>query len=153
MLELGNLYIKRYWEIDDDLLILPKGSPEHKRARHRYLRLCEDEFEAASRGWLDEKQWVVWHEWLTRAKAHDILRKDLSLCSSDPADFERVQGCLGSGVNHSWPSCQARLSPAARPLAVDGLNQGGSANEVASTEKLPSLQLEETIVEADPIPE
>lgn len=54
-LELGNLYIQRYWAIDDDLLRLPKGSPEHKQARHRYLRLCDDEFEAARRGWVDPK--------------------------------------------------------------------------------------------------
>lgn len=153
MLELGNLYIKRYWEIDDDLLILPKGSPEHTRARYRYLRLSEDEFEAASRRWLDKKQWVVWHEWLTQPKAQDKLREDLSRCSSDPADFDRLQRCLRSGVNHSWSSCQARRPPATRPLPVDGLDQHGSAGEVAPTEHRSSLQRAETIVEADPVPE
>lgn len=115
MLELGNLYIKRYWEIDDDLLILTKDSAEHRRAQHRYLRLCEDEFEAASRKWLDPKQWVVWHAWLTTKKARNRLDGDLLACSSDPEDFERVRACLRSTVGHDWWNCEARESNGPEP--------------------------------------
>ncbi|NHB84994.1 hypothetical protein G7085_11235 [Tessaracoccus sp. HDW20] len=42
MLNLGNLYILSYLEIDD----YSKGGPEHSKACHRYLRLLEDEFGA-----------------------------------------------------------------------------------------------------------
>ncbi len=41
--EFGNLYIERYWQIDDHLLLEPKGSERHRQHRHRYLRLFEDE--------------------------------------------------------------------------------------------------------------
>jgi hypothetical protein len=29
--EFGNLYIVRYWQIDDDLLLEPKGSERHRQ--------------------------------------------------------------------------------------------------------------------------
>jgi hypothetical protein len=51
--EFGNLYIQRCWDIDDDLLLALKGSEEHRRHRHRYLRLFEDEFDVASLGFLN----------------------------------------------------------------------------------------------------
>jgi hypothetical protein len=59
--EFGNLYIQRYWDIDDDLLISTKGSEEHRRHRHRYLRLFEDEFDVAGLGFLNSQQWRAWH--------------------------------------------------------------------------------------------
>ena len=48
--EFGNLYIQRYWNIDDDLLLALKGSEKHRRHGRRYLRLFEDEFDVASLG-------------------------------------------------------------------------------------------------------
>lgn len=109
LLELGSLYIQRYWQIDDDLLRLPKGSPEHTHARHRYLRLCEDEIEAARNGWLDQKQWRVWHSWLARKGAQDQLRLDLEACDRDSSGFEHVRRCLASGPDHEWTHCSAHL--------------------------------------------
>ena len=37
--DFGNLYIQRYWKIDDALLIEEKGTEAHNRHRHRYVRL------------------------------------------------------------------------------------------------------------------
>ena len=54
--EFGNLYIERYWQIDDDLLLEPKGSERHRQHRHRYLRLFEDEFDGAYLDFLDPRQ-------------------------------------------------------------------------------------------------
>ncbi len=31
--EFGNVYIERYWQIDDDLLLEPKGSERHRQHR------------------------------------------------------------------------------------------------------------------------
>lgn len=59
--EFGNFYIQRYWAIDDAMLLEPKGTDDHRRQRHRYLRLFEDEFDVASLGFLDDEQWAVWH--------------------------------------------------------------------------------------------
>jgi hypothetical protein len=62
-LELGSLYINRFWSVDDELTMAdPASEPErYKRLRIRYLKLCEDEFDAARLGWLDPQQWAVWH--------------------------------------------------------------------------------------------
>jgi hypothetical protein len=109
-LELGNLYIQRYWEIDDELLQLPKGSPEHRQSRHRYLRLCEDEFEAARRGWFDERQWSVWHEWLTKSRTAEMVASDLKSCDPETTRFDLVRACLTSGPGHSWEQCPVRRS-------------------------------------------
>lgn len=108
LLELGGLYIQRYWQIDDDLLRLPKGSPEHTHPRHRYLRLCEDELEAARNGWLDPKQWWVWHSWLAREAAQGQLRSDLEACDRDGTGFDHIRCCLASGTDHDWAKCWAR---------------------------------------------
>ena len=62
-LELGGLYINRFWSVDDELTMAdPASEPErYKRLRIPYLKLCEDEFDAARLGWLDPQQWAVWH--------------------------------------------------------------------------------------------
>jgi hypothetical protein len=104
-LELGNLYIQRYWSIDDDLLKAPKGSKEHQQAQHRYLRFCEDEFEAAIDGWLDLKQWRVWHRWLTHASQQTKLRGDLDLCDPQGERFEHLRACLARPSGHDWEDC------------------------------------------------
>src|SRR3954468_16244014 len=67
--EFGNLYIQRYWQIDDDLLLEAKGSDRHKQHRHRYLRLFEDEFDVALLGFLDGEQWRAWHSVLDNPAA------------------------------------------------------------------------------------
>jgi len=67
--EFGNLYIERYWQIDDDLLLEPKGSERHRQHRHRYLRLFEDEFDVAYLDFLDPQQWEAWHSVLDDPRA------------------------------------------------------------------------------------
>ena len=48
-LELGGLCINRFWSVDDELTMAdPASEPErYKRLHIRYLKLCEDEFDAA----------------------------------------------------------------------------------------------------------
>ncbi|GAA3871151.1 hypothetical protein [Tessaracoccus defluvii] len=108
-LDLGGLYLQRYWEIDDDLLRLPKGSPEHTRARHRYLRLCEDEFEAARRGWLEPDQWNVWHAWLAEDAARAQVDVDLIACKAPVDRFLLLRECSSVSAQHSWKECPARV--------------------------------------------
>src|SRR4051794_38982663 len=51
-LELGGLYINRFWSVDDELTMAdPASEPErYKRLHIRYLKVCEDEFDAARLG-------------------------------------------------------------------------------------------------------
>jgi len=92
--EFGNLYIQRYWNIDDDLLLTLKGSEEHRRHRHRYLRLFEDEFDVASLGFLNRQQWRAWHSVLDGQKALDRVKDDLAVCNPDEDEFERLRACI-----------------------------------------------------------
>lgn len=119
-LDLGNLYLQRYWVIDDDLLRLAKGTPEHRHARHRYLRLCEDEFEAATLRWIDAKQWNVWHSWITTPTARETLTADIETCDSQGERFKNVRLCLTEPANHSWNRCPANEPSTKRwsPLAL-----------------------------------
>lgn len=105
-LELGNLYIQRFWQIDDDLLRFSKGSADHRQARHRYLRLCEDEFEAAANNWLDQQQSAVWHGWIATESQRVLLIDDLQTCDPESTRFEHIRSCLARPSNHSWPECE-----------------------------------------------
>lgn len=70
-------YIQRYWDIDDQPLLAVKGSESHRRHRHRYLRLCEDEFAAVRAGSLDTEMWKEWHSWLAAPAQRQLLEDDL----------------------------------------------------------------------------
>lgn len=111
-LELGNLYLMRYWQIDDDLLISIKGTEDHGRHRHRYLRLCEDEFEAAGRKWLESGQWAVWHEWLVSPQSIGRLVSDLNFCDPGVTRFNSIRKCIAQvhteGRVHSAGTCDSR---------------------------------------------
>lgn len=106
-LELGAQYLERYWQIDDDLLSYEKGSREHHHARHRYLRFCEDEFEAARNKWFNLGQWNVWHSWLTTEEARTRIGADLNAFKSAGDGFEYVTRCLSGRSDHSWSECPA----------------------------------------------
>jgi hypothetical protein len=110
-LELGNFYIQRYWEIDDAMLMEIKGTDNHRRQRHRYLRLCEDEYDAASYGWLDPMHWKIWHAWLTSPKTAATLEGDLAVCDPEAEGFPSVRSCLAQvraeGGAHSIERCAA----------------------------------------------
>jgi hypothetical protein len=92
--EFGNLYIQRYWSIDDDLLIALKGSEEHRRHRHRYLRLFEDEFDVASLGFLNPHQWRAWHAVLDGEKALVRVKDDLKVCNPAEDEYELLRACI-----------------------------------------------------------
>jgi hypothetical protein len=102
-LELGNFYIQRYWEIDDAMLIVSKGTDSHRHQRNRYLGLCEDEYDAASYGWLDPMHWKIWHE--------STLEDDLAVRDPGAEGFPSVRACLvqvrTEGRSHSIERCTA----------------------------------------------
>lgn len=92
--EFGNLYIERYWQIDDDLLIERKGSKKHRQHRHRYLRLFEDEFDVAHLGFLDAEQWQAWHSMLNDSKVLCRVKDDLRVCNPEGDEFRRLRACV-----------------------------------------------------------
>lgn len=107
----GNLYIQRYWEIDDDLLMEPKGSERHKQHRHRYLRLFEDEFDVASLGFLEREQWRAWHSVLNDTNTLDLVKEDLRVCNPANDQFEQLRRCIEQrdrdGGAHDVSQCAA----------------------------------------------
>lgn len=113
-LELGNFYINRYWQLDDDMLLTDKREVDHRRHRHRYLRLTEDEYDAASFGWLDEEQWRVWHAVFVTERGASALRADLEAVAVD-SGFESIRACLmqreAAAEGHQAKECAARLLP------------------------------------------
>jgi hypothetical protein len=110
-LELGGLYINRFWSVDDELTMAdPESEPErYKRLRIRYLKLCEDEFDAARLGWLDPQQWAVWHSEYLRAS----LRAELESAirdHGDALDLRSLKACLAQTATvgpHDAQTCSA----------------------------------------------
>ncbi len=107
--DFGNLYIQRYWEIDDALLLEPKDTERHRRHRHRYLRLFEDEFDVAGLGFLDAQQWRAWHSILDEPKAMALVRDDLRTCDEAGERFQNLRACIAQrdaeGRPHDIASC------------------------------------------------
>jgi hypothetical protein len=107
--EFGNLYIQRYWDIDDALLLEAKGSDLHKQHRHRYLRLFEDEFDVATLGFLDRRQWSVWHSVLDDPRVLVRVQEDLHVCNPAEDQFRRLRTCIRQrdreGVAHDAANC------------------------------------------------
>lgn len=107
--EFGNLYIQRYWAIDDDLLMEAKVSPRHKQHRHRYLRLFEDEFDVARLGFLDLRQWGAWHALLDDPGMTSRVTGDLDACDPTADQFLRIRACIDQRNRdqgpHTWQSC------------------------------------------------
>lgn len=112
--QFGNMYIERYWQIDDSLLLETKDTDEHRRHRHRYLRLFEDEFDVARLGFLDERQWAVWHSVLDDGKSLSLVQEDLALCDPKREAFQRLRSCIaqreGSGDRHDIADCAGTKS-------------------------------------------
>jgi hypothetical protein len=104
-LEMGTLYIHRFWSVDDELTMTdPATEPEHyNRLRIRYLKLCEDEFDAARLGWLDPQQWGVLHSAYLRAS----LRAELESAirdHGDVLDLRSLKACLAQTAS-AGPQC------------------------------------------------
>lgn len=53
-------YVDRYWTIDDEALTSHDDRCVERLAR--YLRLCEDEFDAMRLGQISWRTWNVWHD-------------------------------------------------------------------------------------------
>lgn len=120
--DFGNLYIERYWNIDDALLIEPKDEELHRHHRHRYIRLFEDEFDVANLGFLDARQWEAWHSLLDDpkqlARATANRKVDLTLLMNAWAAESALgeAGSFASGLdrpssrvnNRSAPGCKHR---------------------------------------------
>lgn len=102
-------YLARYWQIDDDLLIADKGSESHRQHRHRYVKLCEDEFEAARAGVLDLHLWRQWHEWLADGEMQSRLADDLNTVDPETTRFSYLRACLSMTASHAWSDCPARM--------------------------------------------
>jgi hypothetical protein len=110
-LELGTVYINRFWAVDDELTMTdPASEPErYKRLRVRYLKLCEDEFDAARLGWLDPQQWAVWHSAYLRPSLRSELESAI-LDHGDTLDLPSLKACLAqtaSAGTHDPRMCSA----------------------------------------------
>ncbi len=103
-LELGMLYVQRYWVIEDGLL--QAGDDPEVRIMHqnRYLRLADDEFDAFSNGWINDAMWRVWHDALTSSRGRGILRRYLEDVQDKDA-YANVRHCLGQRPGHEWTEC------------------------------------------------
>lgn len=101
--DFGNMYIERYWQIDDDLLLEPKGSERHRQHRHRYLRLFEDEFDVANLGFLDAQQWRAWHNLLDDIFALQRVKEDLRVCDPEVTAFQRLRACIAQRESDGGP--------------------------------------------------
>ncbi|PWJ26231.1 hypothetical protein ATK17_2378 [Branchiibius hedensis] len=129
LLHAGAFYIERYWAIDDDLLFTNEGDDDHARHEFRYLRLCEDELEAARHEWLDRSQWKVWHDEVFGTEEFAALTsKRLVSCRSTPGenDFQLLRLCTTQTRDrgaHTWESCQAAST---RPESSASMSARGS---------------------------
>lgn len=108
--ELANLYVQRFWDIDDlrQRATQAGKSEELDVLDLRYLRLCEDEFEIARAGLLDPKIWAVWHGPIVEG-----LRDSKPLREAHPREFVLAQRCLAAN-QHEPSECPAiigRLRP------------------------------------------
>lgn len=59
---LAQMYVERYWQIDDAFTEAKEAGASLEIHQERYLRLCEDEYEIARLGWVTHSVWQVWHE-------------------------------------------------------------------------------------------
>lgn len=91
---LAQVYITRYWEVDEFFLRDGLPAPDSANAR-RYLRLCEDEFDVVRQGWIDVGVWRTWHEGI-RSQV-DRLRLDVS-------QYDHLARCINQH-DHEATNC------------------------------------------------
>jgi hypothetical protein len=95
---LAQVYIRRYWQIDDNLLDEGSLTPDSANAR-RYFRLCEDEFDAAREGWIDVAVWRAWHA--------SIRLQVSGFEHNEVAKYEQLQRCMDQDPqNHKATRCK-----------------------------------------------
>ncbi|AEV71532.1 hypothetical protein MycrhN_0902 [Mycolicibacterium rhodesiae NBB3] len=103
--ELALVYVQQYWKIEEDLARegpLSAATPNG----YRYLRLCEDEFDAARQGWIDISIWRIWH---------DGMRSELKVLHPDQlTKFEQLHLCMTGAEGHSPTACPGLHTPGLR---------------------------------------
>lgn len=87
-------FVERYWQILDEHL---RGETGDDVYRKRYLRLCEDEFEAKRLAQISAETWKVWH--LAIRSGADGFRGTLG------DKFEWLARCLGEPDPHPSGTC------------------------------------------------
>lgn len=93
-------FVQRYWDLEDQKAV-PVG--DDAPSRNRYLRLCEDEYEAMRLAQVSWRTWVVWH---------DAIREALGEGASTVGkDYEWLRTCLNSH-DHSGAFCDGIFAPA-----------------------------------------
>jgi hypothetical protein len=104
-ISLTQLYVKRFWELDDAVRLAKADGAPLSVHHERYLRLCEDEYEIARLGWIELKVWDVWHEG---------IQIGVSKLSVEPTDLQLLQRCRRQGSDHRGHQCEI-LSDASAP--------------------------------------
>jgi hypothetical protein len=102
-------YVERYWQIADDQLRVKYGETDSNLAemhRERYLRLCEDEFEAANLGNVSRRTWRVWHAAIEQALEPKTLDR-VTLEGADSAEYVMLRACIRASA-HAAGSCPGR---------------------------------------------
>ncbi len=103
--ELALVYVQQYWKIEEDLVRETPLSAT-KPSEHRYLRLCEDEFDAARQGWIDVAIWRIWH---------DGMRSELEKVGLDQlAEFDQLHLCMSDENRHEPTQCPGLGEPGVR---------------------------------------
>ena len=114
-LELGTAYSVRFWAIDDELTMTdPVSDPDrYTRLQKRYLKLREDEFDAARLSWLDATQWAVWHSAYLRPLVREAIESAIAQ-HGEGLDLVSLKACLGqtkSTGTHAPRDCAGLTVP------------------------------------------
>jgi len=98
---LAQQYIERFWEIDDSIMKAECVGVEADIELHhrRYAKLCEDEMEVVSLGWIDRRTWQVWHVGM-------VTSSSSSRTAKTEAGFDFLRACRGS-MTHDGSHCPA----------------------------------------------
>jgi hypothetical protein len=87
-LALTQLYVQRFWQLDDLMRDAHSDDIRDSGYWEAYLRLCEDEYEIAHLGWIELSVWEVWHaairDSLVRSGTAKFTQKYLGECHSAP---------------------------------------------------------------------
>lgn len=92
---LAQVYIKRYWEVDE-LFVQDERQRHDSTYARRYLRLCEDEFDAARLGWVDIAVWRAWHEG---------IRSQVGEQRFDVSKYGQLARCIEQRKDHEPTKC------------------------------------------------
>jgi hypothetical protein len=91
-LGLVQLYVQRYWELDDAIRLAEAADQSVSVHHERYLRLCEDEYEVTGLGWIPMSVWAIWHEG---------IQNGVRGLGTDTHDLHWLQACLTCETHHA----------------------------------------------------